>query len=298
MLNPAHSPLNIKGVRWFGKAREATAVVGGKSLDEHEKLAASFGTPWDTRVAALVERLPIVMPDVEPWEEAYYELQQRRSDRQKEYPAPLWQREEDSQDDFEEDADSEQAAKNQEEDGIVWEPASRVTEADEKDDRTSLFRALPHSLFLIQRTSDTDLRIGGGEWRFVLGDMPSAASGEEEMESMSERAIRHVDEQVVHGETDEDGNSMLAKMESMSENGVQLFSVSNAPIGFLPVPYSEEHQKQKDAYGAKVFFYRSQLLSTDVTTAEFGGDDCLWVTKDELGDYFDEDCCKYLRQML
>jgi hypothetical protein len=59
MLNPAHSPLNIKGVRWFGKAREATAVVGGKSLDEHEKLAASFGTPWDTRVAALVERLPV-----------------------------------------------------------------------------------------------------------------------------------------------------------------------------------------------------------------------------------------------
>jgi len=311
MPSPTHLPKNIK-VRSFAKKKKRVvhAVVGGKLIDEHETLAQKYGTPWNIRVAALVERLPVIMPDIKPWEQDYYDLKERRNMMRKEYPAPLWQPEEEDDPEEEELLEGTDQAKSKEEDGILWEPASRWTEADEKDDRTSLFRALQHRLFLIQRTPDKDLQMGGGEWRFVLGELPATdeeldamqvnyTDGTQGRGSLPSCAISHVDDQLVHGVKDEEGNSILGDMESMVENGMQLYSITNTPVGYLPVPYSEEYQKQHDVYGAKVFFFRSQILTTDITTAEAkSGDDFHWITKDELGDYFDEECCGYLRNML
>ena len=62
LINPANAVGNSPNVRFFGKPkpkRPVTAMVGGKSVEEHEKLAASFGNGWDFRVAAVVERLPV-----------------------------------------------------------------------------------------------------------------------------------------------------------------------------------------------------------------------------------------------
>jgi hypothetical protein len=35
--------------------------------EEHEAHAAKFDTPWKIVSACIVERLPVIMPDVEPW---------------------------------------------------------------------------------------------------------------------------------------------------------------------------------------------------------------------------------------
>jgi hypothetical protein len=62
LVNPANAVGNSQTVWFFGKPkpnRPVTAMVGGNSVEEHEKLAASFGNGWDFRVAAVVERLPV-----------------------------------------------------------------------------------------------------------------------------------------------------------------------------------------------------------------------------------------------
>jgi len=61
-----------------------------KELLYHNKLqrmAKKEGKPWRIRVAAMVERLPVVTPDVEDWEREYLDLRDYLMTFGKEYPA-------------------------------------------------------------------------------------------------------------------------------------------------------------------------------------------------------------------
>lgn len=61
-----------------------------KELMYHNKLqrlAKKEGKPWRIRVAAMVERLPVVTPDVEEWEQDYIDLRDFLMTYGKEYPA-------------------------------------------------------------------------------------------------------------------------------------------------------------------------------------------------------------------
>lgn len=61
-----------------------------KELMYHNKLqrlAKKEGKPWRIRVAAMVERLPVVTPDVEEWEQDYVDLRDFLMTYGKEYPA-------------------------------------------------------------------------------------------------------------------------------------------------------------------------------------------------------------------
>ena len=61
-----------------------------KELLHHDKLnrlAKKEGKPWRIRVAAMVERLPVVTPDVEEWEREYLDLRDYLMTFGKEYPA-------------------------------------------------------------------------------------------------------------------------------------------------------------------------------------------------------------------
>lgn len=61
-----------------------------KELLHHDKLnrlAKKEGKPWRIRVAAMVERLPVVTPDVEEWEREYVDLRDYLMTFGKEYPA-------------------------------------------------------------------------------------------------------------------------------------------------------------------------------------------------------------------
>lgn len=55
----------------------------------HDKLnraAKRANKPWKIRVAAVVERLPVVTPDTEDWERDYHDLSDYLATYGKEYP--------------------------------------------------------------------------------------------------------------------------------------------------------------------------------------------------------------------
>ena len=52
-----------------------------------QRLAKKEGKPWRIRVAVMVERLPVVTPDVEEWEQNYLDLRDYLMTFGKEYPA-------------------------------------------------------------------------------------------------------------------------------------------------------------------------------------------------------------------
>ena len=52
-----------------------------------QRMAKKEGKPWRIRVAAMVERLPVVTPDVEEWEQDYIDLRDFLMTFGKEYPA-------------------------------------------------------------------------------------------------------------------------------------------------------------------------------------------------------------------
>jgi hypothetical protein len=77
-----HSPKDVK--------RTLFRSWWDKELLYHNKLqrlAKKEGKPWRIRVAAMVERLPVVTPDVEEWEQDYIDLRDFLMTFGKDYPA-------------------------------------------------------------------------------------------------------------------------------------------------------------------------------------------------------------------
>lgn len=112
---------------------------------------------------ALLERLPVVMPDMPPWEKAYRDWQEDfNSKTYKTLPSKLTE-----------------GAKTEgsEESSSTWEPAPRETQADVTGDRKSLRRRLDQRLFLMVKKK--------GEWGFL-----NSAIGEEDTSrGAAERAL-------------------------------------------------------------------------------------------------------------
>ena len=76
------------------------------------------------------------------------------------------------------------------------------------------------------------------------------------------------------------------------------FFISNAPVGHYLYPYPPEMKASRKQYGAKVFFYRSQLLSGSVKLETRLYKDYAWIARDELKEYFDSETAEYLNHIL
>jgi hypothetical protein len=74
--------------------------------------------------------------------------------------------------------------------------------------------------------------------------------------------------------------------------------ISNAPIGYYCYEYPEEIQKVRNQYGAKVFFYRAQLIAGSIKLETKLYKDYAWVTRDEVSEYFDENMSEYIKAIL
>ncbi|XP_061424900.1 large ribosomal subunit protein mL46 isoform X1 [Lethenteron reissneri] len=139
-----------------------------------------------------------------------------------------------------------------------FQPGSRVTDADTRDDRTSLERRLDDKLVLIvqQRLGQEDVWL-----------LPQVAWNEgETLRDTAERALG-----------DAAGSGLQAKF------------MGNAPFGFYRYKFPVA-MRQPSAIGAKVFFFKAVLLGGDVTgtVADAGataGPRHVWVTRRELKDY-------------
>ena len=82
------------------------------------------------------------------------------------------------------------------------------------------------------------------------------------------------------------------------------YFISNAPNSFRAYAYPESVQKKREAFGAKVFYYRALFqgayFDEDAATPklEDGLVDYAWVAADEMGEYFDSDHAEFMRQVL
>ena len=74
--------------------------------------------------------------------------------------------------------------------------------------------------------------------------------------------------------------------------------VSNAPIGHYCYAYPKEMQEQRKQYGAQVFFYRCQLIEGGVKLETKLYKDYAWISRDEVGEYFDKDAAEFMEALL
>ena len=79
---------------------------------------------------------------------------------------------------------------------------------------------------------------------------------------------------------------------------VRRWFVSNAPMGHVTYAYPKELQQQRQQYGAKVFFYRAQLIEGSMKLETRLYTDMAWISRDEVGEYFNEDMTEYITELL
>ncbi|KAL7539987.1 hypothetical protein ACHAXR_010655 [Thalassiosira sp. AJA248-18] len=220
----------------------------------HDKLcrmAKREGKPWRIRVAAMVERLPVVTPDVEDWEKDYIALRDYLWTYGKEYPEEC---------DF-------MYAPDKEEDHIVptdeellamlpFTPAPRETEADATGDVKTRDRQLKDRVYLTIKT-DAEGNKSGPRWT-----LPSAiASNDETLLATAERAVS----------------------ESVGKD-LALWCPSNAPMTMNFRVYNKNlpEEVRGNYYGEKIFYYRVQYDNGDVDEKALKADDYAWLTREEV----------------
>lgn len=148
---------------------------------------------------------------------------------------------------------------------LQFSPAPRVTDADKKNDRTSLNRKLDSNLMLLVKQ-----KIGNQE----LWLLPQA-------EWQPGETLRSTVERV---------------MATFLGDHIQAKILGNAPYGIYKYKFPRAIRTE-DNVGAKVFFYKAFLQSSDLSQAELKKD-YLWVTKDELGDYLKSEYLKKVNRFL
>ncbi|XP_025292851.2 39S ribosomal protein L46, mitochondrial [Canis lupus familiaris] len=289
----AQAPAGSRGALWEGRSMAApvgrtvlgvakgwrrleglrTASLGSRSLS----LAAapsSSGSPWRLLGALCLQRPPLVSKPLTPLQEEMAALFQQIEVERSMYSdhelraldearrlakkkADLYDEEDDEQDillvqDLEE----------------VWEqkflqfkPGARITEADKKNDRTSLQRKLDRNLVLLvkEKLGDQDVwMLPQAEWQ------PG-----ETLRGTAERTLA-----------------------TLSENNLEAKFLGNAPCGHYKFKFPQA-LRTESSLGAKVFFFKALLLTGDFSQTS-KKDHHVWVCKEELGDYLKP---KYLTQV-
>jgi len=263
-----HSPKDVKKTlfrSWWDK-----------ELMYHNKLqrmAKKEGKPWRIRVAAMVERLPVVTPDVEEWEQDYIDLRDFLMTYGKEYPAETgFMFAPDKPEDHVVESDEELIA------GLPFTPAPRETEADASGDVKTLDRQLKTRLYLTIKT-DSEGNLSGPRWT-----LPSTlVENNESLLAAAERAV-----------SDSVGSDL------------KLWCPSNAPMAVNMRVYNNKLPEsfRENYFGEKIFYYRVQYDNTGggVDEAAMKADDYAWLTREEVVDRIEEERgkhqAKFFRYML
>ncbi|XP_051004705.1 39S ribosomal protein L46, mitochondrial [Acomys russatus] len=143
---------------------------------------------------------------------------------------------------------------------LQFKPGARVTEADKKNDRTSLHRKLDRNLVLLVREKLGDQDV----WMLPQVEWQPG----ETLRGTAERALT-----------------------TLSENNMEAKFLGNAPCGHYKFKLPKAMRTETDL-GVKVFFFKAMLLTGDFVQAKKGHH--VWASKDELGDYLQP---KYLAQV-
>lgn len=234
---------------------------------------SSGGSPWRLWGALCLQRPPVVSKALTPLQEEMAALLQqieiersRYSDhelRALDEAQRLAKRKADFNDDEEEQnillvQDMEEMWEQK---FLQFKPGARITEADEKNDRTSLHRKLDRNLVLLvkEKFGDQDVWVlPQAEWE------PG-----ETLRATAERTLA-----------------------TLAEHNMEAKFLGNAPCGHYKFKFPQA-VRTESSLGAKVFFFKALLLTGDFSQAKKKGRH-VWVSKEELGDYLQP---KYLAQV-
>ena len=225
-----------------------------------ERAASDMKLGWRTIAASVLHRYPTVTPDSPEWEQDMLNLQdeieaQKRDHFMSQVMSTESQLIPDSNPSYDEILAT-----------LPFEPAPRVTKADHDNDRHSLDRKLPESLFLVVKRNRSN-----NSWQFPQGKLLDT---EDNLRSAAERVL------------------------DRAVGKTKRYFISNAPIGHFCYAYPPEMQQQRKQFGAKVFFYRAQLITGSVKLETRLYTDYAWVARSELAEYLDKETCTSVEAML
>lgn len=228
--------------QWFEPLRQKQCF--------EDREARRLNLPWKIRVAAIIERLPVILPDKPQWEQEYMDLRDYLDTFGKVYPKELGF----MPDDYQEVAGN----PTTEEDLLALlpegiRPSPRETEADKVGDVKTLDRKLKERVYLaiLPRSGDEEL-----SWTFPT---------------------------VTH----EEGETLLdsAKRALKPNCGtLDLIYMSNCPLAVDTIAYPKH--KRDQFYGEKIFYMKVQRDDGDVNPDQILGktQDYAWLAKDEMAD--------------
>ncbi|KAL6495534.1 hypothetical protein OROGR_030097 [Orobanche gracilis] len=198
--------------------------------------------------AVLFERLPVVIPKIDPVVYAFQEFSFRwRQQYRREYPEAFLKKSD---------------TRGKGDYHIDFTPASRITEADKTNDKRSLQRALDRRLYLLVYGTAY-----GSDDKPVWHFPEKLYESEQTLRKCAESALKSVIGDLSH-----------------------TYFVGNAPMGHMIMQPSDSE------LSLKRFFFKSQVIATN----KFNIGECedyVWVTKDELMEYFPEQA-QYLNKMI
>ena len=206
---------------------------------------------WKLRVAAVVERLPVVTPDMPQWESDYWQLRDYLDCFDKEYPEgnPFM-------------APHDEAAETRTYEDIIaslpegLRPAPRETEADHSGYVHTLDRALKQRVYLtIPNTATASEEQSKMHWDFPTTDLK--LDGSETLVDAAKRAVK---------------DAVGSKLE--------VFAFGNAPIAFDYRLYPLRDDTDNAVQGEKIFYYRLQRDEGGAVVKN--PKDCAWLTREEI----------------
>ncbi|KAG8391884.1 hypothetical protein BUALT_Bualt01G0233300 [Buddleja alternifolia] len=212
---------------------------------------SKIGSDEKIVASVLFERLPVVVPKIDPVVYAFQEFSFRWGQQyRREYPEAFLKK-----------ADTRGKGDYQ----IDFTPAPRITEADKSNDKKSLQRALDRRLYLLLYGPSNGSN-GQPVWHFP----EKVYESEQTLRKCAESALKSVIGDLSH-----------------------TYFVGNAPMGHMIVRPSENDLVNPSL---KRFFFKSQVIATNKFNVG-KCEDFVWVTKDELLEYFPEQA-EYLNTMI
>ncbi|XP_048185639.1 39S ribosomal protein L46, mitochondrial [Perognathus longimembris pacificus] len=148
---------------------------------------------------------------------------------------------------------------------LQFKLGARETDADKKNDRTSLHRKLDRNLVLLVRMKLGDQDV----WMLPYVEWQPG----ETLRGTAERALA-----------------------TLPENNMEAKFLGNAPCGHYKFKFPQAMRTESNL-GAKIFFFKAQLLSGDFSQAGKKGHH-VWVSKEELGDYLKPQYLTQVRRFL
>jgi len=269
MMNPKRLPSNCRFTKILTRKSSRKVIKLGADRPIIQKLRAknlileeqakAMGLDWRIVASSILHRYPVITPDVEEWEREMWELQHKISLKKREWFMSQTAGTE-SQLISEDNPEPEDILRS-----MPFKPASRITDADISNDHRSINRKLPRSLFLMVKRNRND-----HSWQFPQGQL-------REEENLRQGAERVMDRAV---------------------GSIRRYFISNSPVGHLCYAYPEEIQKQRNQFGAKVFFYRTQLIEGNIKLETRLYTDYAWIAREEVSQYADPDTSEFLDAIL